>query len=250
MQQSRLLGAWVGVLVTTLVALFIIKYFNISYPVSVRTSQVSSELSVVGEGSVDAKPDSATVMGGFSVQNAATVQAAKGQIDAVSQKLVENLTQLGIAKTDIQTTNYSLNPNYPVLDGTAPTAQLIGGSVSYTITVKNIDMVNQVINAVTDAGANQIGNVSYSVSNPEKYREQARDQAIANAKSQAQKLASQLGIRLGNIDNIVENSPQTPGPIPYAMNSLALGGGAKSTPDLQPGTQTVNSTVTLYFEKN
>ena len=97
-----------------------------------------------------------------------------------------------------------------------------------------------------------IGNINYTVENPEKYREEARDQAIANAKTQAQKLANQLGIHLGKVSNIVESSTN-PGPIPFAqsdMKTLAIGSNAPVQPAIQPGTQTIDSTVTLYFEKN
>ena len=91
---------------------------------------------------------------------------------------------------------------------------------------------------------------NYSVESPEKYREQARNKAIANAKEQAQKLANELGIRLGKVTNIVESTNDNgPFPMMYKTEAVSLGGGNAPSADLQPGTQTISSSVTLYFEK-
>ena len=91
---------------------------------------------------------------------------------------------------------------------------------------------------------------NYSIDKPENYQEQARSKAITNAKEQAQKLASQLGIRLGKVTNIVESTIDNgPRPMLYKAEAMSLGGKAAPAPDLQPGTQTITSTVTLYFEK-
>ena len=249
--QPRVFIMWIGVLVSTLIALFLIKYFNIAYPVDIRTSQVSSELSVVGEGKVDVKPDSAIITAGFSITNAASAQEAQQKVDSVSNSLVASLTKLGISKDDIKTSNYSVSPNYSY-DPSGQKANGFNADVSYTVTVKKIDILPQVLTDLTAAGATQVNSVNYSVNNPEKYREDARNMAIQNARDQAQKLASQLGIHLGRVTNIVESGSNSPGPIPYIqsdMKSLNSGGGVPQ-PNIQPGTETVSSTVTLYFEKN
>ena len=57
-----------------------------------------------------------------------------------------------------------------------------------------------------------------------------------------------LGIRLGKITNIVESTPDS-GFIPYSLKALPMGGGGGNSATMEPGTQTVTSTVTLYFEK-
>ncbi len=80
-------------------------------------------------------------------------------------------------------------------------------------------------------------------------REQARQKAIENAKEQAQKLASQLGIRLGRVVNIVENTPGAPVPMYMEAKRLDTAMGAPA-PEIEPGSQTVTSQVTLYFERN
>lgn len=237
-----------GIAAVILLTLFLIRAFNLSYPISVTTSAVSSELSVIGEGKVDVTPDSATVNAGMNITSASTVEDARKQVDTVSRALVENLTKLGIDKKDIKTTNYSVNPSYSYESSVPNRLNGYSANVMYAIKVKNIDIVAQVVDAATKSGANQINNIDYSIERPEKYREDARSRAIANARDQAQKLANSLGIRLGRVTNIVESNNGGPGPIPYVLKSDAIGIGS-SQPNLQPGTRSVSSMVTLYFEK-
>lgn len=230
-----------------ILGLFLIKFFDISYPITITNKTVSAELSVVGEGKVDVVPDSANVSAGITADGQ-TVAEVQKKIDDANNKIVAALEKLDIAKADIKTSNYSINPTRDYRPGGISTVSGYSGNATLSIKVKKIEQLPEVISAATEAGANQIYNTNYSIENPEKYREQARNLAIQNAKDQAQKLANQLGIRLGRITNISESSPDN---VPVPMFNEAKGlGGAPSVPDLQPGSETVSSTVTLYFEKN
>ncbi len=229
-----------------LAALFLIKVFDISYPVTLLTSTKSSELAVVGEGRVEIIPDTARVEAGVAVNNESSVESVQEKINAVHNAIVNETQKLGIQKEDIKTSNYSINPNY-VYEGNKNRIEGYNGNASITITVKNIQLLSDVMAAVSGSGANQINGAYFSVKDPAKYREEARNKAIENAKAQAQKLAKTLGIRLGNISNIAESSPGGINPLPLRSLDAAVGGAEKA--DFQPGIQTVTSVVTLYFEK-
>ena len=230
---------------TFVITLGVIKTFDISLPVSVTTRIVSGELSVVGEGKVDVVPDTASVQAGIIVSDAKTVQDAERKINDVNNKIVSELEKLGIDKKDIKTTNYSINPNYNY-DGGKNNITGYYGNATLTIKVKETEKLPQVINAATQAGANQIYDTQYILDNPSKYREEAREKAIQNAREQAEKLANQLGIRLGKIVNIVESTPDSIIPYPVLRSE---GIGSAETPNLSPGTQTISTVVTLYFER-
>lgn len=231
----------VTVFFLVLFSLFFVKFFNLSYPLSVTSSNISSELSVVGEGKVDARPDTVNVDAGIVVNASPTVEEVQKSINDINNKIIGALDKLMIAKGDIKTTNYSIYPNYDQANHITG----YNGNVTVSVKVRDIDKVSQVIEEMTRAGANQIQGTNYSIDKPEKFREEARNLAIQNAKEQAQKLANNLGIKLGRVVNIVESSGY--GPLPM-MNrySSGMGGGG---PDIEPGTQTITSTVTLYFEK-
>lgn len=245
--KSRYTPYVVGLL-TIFVLLFGARLLGLSVPVTVTTSTVSSELSVVGEGKVDVVPDTAYVDIGVAVQNVATAQEAQKQIADRNNALVAAMKELGVKEEDIKTSNFSVNPNY-VYDGSRQSINGYIGNVLITVKAPEIALAEKIVEKAAATGANQIQGTRFVVDAPEKYREQARDKAIANAKDQAQKLASSLGITLGRVTNIVEASSSMP-PILYSEKAVGnMGGDGRVTPDFQAGTQTITSTVTLYFEK-
>lgn len=248
LKENKILSTYTAILAVTLIFLWVISFFNIAYPLSVTQKNASGELAVVGVGKVDIVPDTASVDLGIVVNDANTVNEAQSKINTVNNAIVEGLKQLGIDKADIKTSNYSISPNYDYSKGGAGTISGYNGNATVTVKVKQTDKLTQVIEAGTKAGANQVMGTNYLIDKPEVYQEQAREKAISNAKEQAQKLANNLGIRLGKAVNIVESSNTEP--IPMLFKSQELGLGGESLPaDLQPGTQTITSTVTVYFEK-
>lgn len=272
-----------SVALTVFVLLVLVRVFNISYPIDLRVvnTNVSSELSVVGDGKVDVKPDTAYIDAGITVSRARTAAEAKERMTRVNNAIIAAVKALGIAEADITTSNFSINPEYdyntprplyapdattgsePVVDTMPPEKSAImpepsnstivgyNGNANISIKVKDSNKVSQVIEKVTAAGANNVGSPRFTVDNPEKYREEARNKAIANAKEQAEKLSKQLGIKLGKITNIVEGGGGYPQPMyDRAYGGVAMNAEAKSTPPtIEEGTQTVTSTVTLYFER-
>lgn len=234
--------------IIVILVLWLIKFFGLTLPLTMTTQVSSGELSVVGVGKVDAIPDTANVSAGIVVTNAASVNEAQSKINDINNRIVAGIIALGIDKKDIKTTDYSINPNYSYTNGqSVPSGFNANATVSVKVT--KTQLLPKVIEAVTAGGANQVNNTTYSIDNPDKYREEARDMAIQNAKDQAQKLASQAGIHLGKIVNIIESSPDT-GPIPYLARSFdAAPMAAGAAPDLQAGSQTINSQVTLFFER-
>ena len=230
-----------------LIFLFLIKAFDISYPLTIVTTTRTSELSVVGEGKVEATPDMAYIEAGITINNAQTVDEAQKTINKVNNEIINSMKSLGINKEDIKTSNYSIYPNYEY-DGKVNNISGYNGNVTITIKTKKLTQVSKIIEDATKAGANQIQGVRFTIDKPENYREKAREEAIKNAKEQAQKLANKLGIKLGKVVNIVESTSDSVPPM-YRSAAMGLGGAESSSAEIEPGSQTITSTVTLYFEK-
>lgn len=279
-----------SVALTVFVLLVVIRIFNISYPIDLKivNTNVSSELSVVGDGKVDVKPDTAVIDAGITVSRARTAAEAKERMTRVNNAIIAGVKGLGIKEADITTSNFSINPefdysNNPVMPMTEPAVDLpasagssgststtnvgmpeklvppdqgnsrivgYNGNANVTIKIRNIDQAAAVIEKVTAAGANNVGSPRFTVEDPDKYREEARNKAIANAREQAQKLSKELGIKLGKITNIVEGGSAYPVPMYDRAYGAAMNAEAKSAPPtIEEGTQTVTSSVTLYFER-
>ena len=229
------------------VFLFVVKIFDISYPVQITNTSKSTEFSVVGEGKVEVVPDVAYVDLGITVNNAATVESAQSQIDKTNNAIIEAMTKLNIPKKNIKTSNYSIFPSYRYDEG-ADTITGYSGNVTITIKTNDIQSVSQIIESATAAGANQVQNTRFEVEDPGKYLAEARKKTIENAKKQAQELASSLGIKLGKVVNIVEYTPNS-SVVPIYSRADTVGLGGAGGPSLEAGSQNITSVVTLYFEK-
>lgn len=225
-------------------SLYLIKIFDISYPLTIVSTSKTSELSVVGEAKMEITPDTAYVSLGITAKEK-TVKQVQDKINQVNNDLINELKNLGIKKEAIKTTNYSIYPDYDYTSG----QKIIGymGNVSLQVKLKNFDLINKTLEIAEKVGVNQINGVNFAVEKPEIYREKVREKAIENAKIQAQKLAKVLGIKLGKITNIVEATPNQP--ISY-LKTMPVGMETQTTsPVIEPGVETISTVVTLYFEK-
>lgn len=226
--------------------LFFIKLFDISYPLKVTVANTSQELAVVGEGKVDAIPDTAYIDVGVTVGNVKTVDEAKRKIDTINNQLVASLKKLGISTKEIKTTNYSIYPTY-TYENNVNKINGYDGNATITVKTKKTDIVPNIIEEATKAGANQINNTRFIIDEPEKYRESAREKAIKNAKDQAEKMAKSLGIKLGKVVNVVES--MNTGTVSIDSKAYPMTGGGGGGPTLESGSEAISSVVTLYFEK-
>lgn len=243
--NNKFIQNYILIIIISLIGLYLIKAFDISYPITITSTTKSTELAVVGEGKVEVIPDTAYVDLGITVNDVSSVEEAQKTINQVNNNIVKALKEIGIKKEDIKTTNYSVNQNYKY-EGRVNLISGYNGNATIEVKVKDPQMVSRVITVGSEAGVNQIQGSRFVVSEPEKYRETARNLAIKNAQEQAQKIAANLGIKLGKTVNIVESSPEQTYPVYGAVKTAGLGGGG---PNIEPGNQTITSIVTLYFEK-
>lgn len=247
MENKNFLFNFFVIIIVSLGALSLIKTFDISYPLTIVSTSKSTELAVVGEGRVEVTPDTAYVDAGITVDRASSIDEAQERMNETNNKIIDALRAIGVEKADIKTSNYSINPNYKYENNIN---RIDGYNGNVTIQIKVIDpqLASKVIETVTTAGANQIHGSRFVVDKPELYREEARNTAIKNAKEQAEKMAKNLGLKLGKITNIVESSPNQPVYYKSMMAVEEIGGGGGQA-QIEPGSQTITSVVTLYFEK-
>jgi len=227
--------------------------------------QNQNQITVSGEGKVYAKPDVAIVSLGVTTQGKTVADATTSNTTKMNA-VIAAVKAEGVADKDIQTTNYNLTPNYqtqpiiyslPMIPVSSPVP--VGGSSSNTITgytleqdvqvkIRDFTKIGDILDKATSAGSNQIGDLQFTIDNPQKFQDQARAQAIAQAKTNAQNLAKESGVNLGKIINVYENNYST---VPMAYNSVAKGGGVTESapaPTIQPGQQEIDVTINLTYQ--
>lgn len=184
-------------------------------------------ITVTGSGTVETVPDRATFA--FTVTtNADTAKSALAKNGTLADAVVAALRG-----AKVQTSAVMLDPQLNV-NGTA----VLGYTASTTVTAESeLAKAGGLIDAAVDAGATGVSGPSWSRSDRDAHYRTALENAVADARAKAQALADGAGLSLGAITTLSEGASSQP--IPYAADIAA--------PKLEPGTQTVDASVTVTF---
>lgn len=212
------------------------------------TAQAEPELrtiSVKGTGKVNAPPDMATIITGVQTQMVTASEAVKAN-NATMARLLETLQENKIAKKDIQTSNFSVSPVYQRDPRNRNQNKVIGYRVSnqVRVRVRNLPKLGDTLDAVIEAGSNQISGVTFGVSDPSGLLDQARSKAIAEARSRAGVYAQAAGVKVGPVHSISEQIINQPRPQMYGR---AMAMEMDSSVPIATGEQTFQATVHVVY---
>jgi len=233
-------------------------------PSSMRT------FSVTGQGKAIAIPDVAEFTFEAITQGGKDIASLQSQNTTAINKAIAFVKSEGVADKDIKTNYYNISPDYktyncvvpPVVYNSAdsnvtsvqscPPASIVGYTITQSVDVKVRDFtkIGDIMSGIVSNGANQIGQLSFTLDDPTSIQNAARTDAITKAKAEAETMATAGGFRLGKLLSVQEGSSY---PYPVYANAMSegLGGGAvKSapTPTIQPGSEEVDMTETLQYE--
>ena len=230
------------------ILLFVFTKWGPAINFSTTTQSRGEPMIVTGEGKATAIPDIAKVSAGIEV-NGQTLKQVQNDANQKSQNLVSAIKKLGIEDRDIKTTSYNI---YPQQDYQANPPKITGYqvSISYEVTVRNLDKINDILTAVTANGANLVGGVNFDLSDAAKNKamDMARADAVTKAKQNAESLSKNAGVTLGKIINVTESTSNN-FPRPIMMDSKIGGlGGAPAAPNIQPGSTEIDLIVSLSYE--
>ena len=233
-QKNLIAVLFIALMSVALVACNAAQAGGLAAPTTQTGSVVSAGgITVVGQGTAYGQPDQATVVVGVETF-AATVAEASSQNQTTLDNVMAALTAAGIAAEDVQTTNYSLYAEQ--IYGEKGPEGIAGYRVSNQVNVKirDIALVGDVLAAVTEAGANAIYGVNFSVADPAALEAEARALAMQDPASRAASLAELGNVSLGAVTVISEVIGQPVMP-------LGMGGGgyameqAAAAPGISPG---------------
>jgi uncharacterized protein YggE len=202
-------------------------------------------INATGTGEAFGEPDVLIVNVGVSAQRD-SIAGAREAAAAAQKGVIDSLKRNGVADKDIQTIQFSVNPQYDFRSGSQ---QIIGYVVSNVVTAKIRDLAKAgaTIDAAIEAGGNDavMQGVQFGIDDPTELQKQAREQAVRKAKEQAQQLADNAGVKLGKLLSISESS----GSVPIAADVIrapATGEAVTESP-IQAGQLTVRITVVLLY---
>src|SRR5690606_34896635 len=159
----------------------------------------AGSITIEGRGEVLAAPDMAHINSGVTTQGATAREALDANTAAMAE-LIAELKAAGIEARDIQTSGFSVNPNYVYTDerdenGYTLPPRINGYQVSntVTVTVRKLDALGSILDKSVTVGANTVNGVSFSVADPSDLYNEARKAAFADARAKAELYAAAAG---------------------------------------------------------
>jgi uncharacterized protein YggE len=245
--MSRI-GLVIGTIGLVLLVVVLAVQLLVAVPSAGRSGvqQEPTGITVMAEGKASAEPDLATI--NIGVENrAAEAQEAARENNEQMTAVMAALLEMAIPSEDVQTVNYSIQAE---IDWENEEHRVIGYVVNNSVLVKlrDMDKVGDVIDAVTEAGANNVYGIQFTFDDPSSLREQARADAMAEALKKAEALAQLAGVNLGTPRYISESFTETPFYYSEQMYASQAGMGGGGEAPVSPGQREVFVQVQVTYD--
>jgi len=205
-------------------------------------------LTVSETGTVAHAPDTAFATFGVDTSGKSLAEVQRRN-SVVMGKVMDRLRDLQIDKERIQTSSFSVSPQYrpPSNRPTDLTPEIIGYIVSNVVTVeiRALEKVGAVIEEVMKAGANTFQGLNWGLREEQSVRLSALAQAAAKAREKAAVLSEALHVKLVRVLSVDEGG-HVMRPAPHVAR-MAMEARAGDVP-VSPGELKVEATVTLVYE--
>ncbi len=215
---------------------------------TIQVNKANRTIAVTSDGTASEMADRAVLNIGYIVYGA-TSEAAYAEASKTSNAIAGALAQAGVAKDQIESQNQSVNETQTYenqnLTPAEREARQFRAEQSWTVRLKASEAA-RVLNVAVAAGANNSGNIQWSVTDDEALQGKAAASALANDKKMAASMAQGLGVTLGPLLYASNQAPSRPvTPIFHTMMAKAAAPGEAVKPlSIEP--QRISDSATVY----
>ncbi len=212
---------------------------------AITASEPIPQITVTGSGIVYVVPDTAYINVGVNSKGDTVTQALE-QNNTQAKAIKDTLIAQGVDEKDIQTSNFNVYPQseYDFQGVITRTYYSVDNTVY--VTVRNLDNMSKILDAVANSGANNIYGITFDVQDKTEAQASARKLAVESAQNQAAELAQAAGVEMGDLITI---SSYYSSPMYYY--GMGGGGGAgyamSETVPIASGQIQVSAEVTMSF---
>ncbi len=213
MRQKLLIGLMAFALVASYVVIDSFDFFS----GDIEADQTMTQAKIVevnGEGTITVKPDIAYINIGVRSSDI-DAKVAQNQNKTDMEKVMSALKELGIKEEDIATEQYNIWKGIDYRGESEVEKFNVVNTVK--VTVRDISQVGQVIDAVAEAGANDVDSIRFAVTDEKKHYNEALKIAMENAEQKATSIMSTFGDKPGK---------------PYKVAEVSYGGGMFKTANM------------------
>ncbi|MFI2859035.1 SIMPL domain-containing protein [Paenibacillus sp. JSM ZJ436] len=205
-------------------------------------------VTVIGKGELSVKPDIVYLSIGAESTAATAESAQKHNAEKMDKvlKVLKNTWKL--QDKDIQTERFHVQPNYTYTEKEGQQVKGYTARHSLQVTLRDLSKVGELLDGVSKAGANAIGDVRFSVENRDAFEAQVIEKAMANAEMKAQAIAKSAKRQLGVVTQVVEGQVQNYG-FEYVQNEAKLSSSADfASTSVEPGEIKLNTQLQVQYE--
>lgn len=218
-------------------------------PAAAANQNLPRTITVVGDGTVNIQPDVARANIGVEVLNSSVDEAA-AENSRVTDQVLAALTEMGIAKEDVQTSGFSVFSERYSPDGSPSSEVQYRVTNTVNVLIRDLSAVGDVLDASIKAGANSIYGVEFLLDDPTEARSAARAMAVENAAATANELAELSGVGVGAIVSISEVIGSNGGfySNQFTQFSTGMGGGGRLDTPIEPGQLRLTMQLQVTYE--
>lgn len=225
-----------------------------AHPVSNRGADLVksfSRLTVHGEAKVEVPPDQLRLRLSVVTSNADSDLALQDNNRQMNE-LIEVLNEVGLNINDYRTGQFQTRPEWSRPPRPAPAnwqRSIVGYTVSNELLIKTdqVELAGKLLATAQNAGANQIGGLTFALAEPADHREEAIALATRRALRKAQTLAEAAGVELGSIQSLTLDQAVAPGPRPRMAMMEAKSSVVSDAVPVNAGNVDVRAGVTVVF---
>ena len=211
-------------------------------------AQEPTTLSVTGSGTVQVKPDLATV--GISVRRVAlTGEAARASVNRRTRQILSGLARRGIPRVEVQTSGISLSRQRlrPLRKGGSRRVRFVALN-ALTVRTKRLGLLPGLFDTATRAGATDFRGPEFSIEDATPGRADATTAAVADARRRAEAAAAALGLRVTGVRSVTLDPGASTGSEQATTVPTSAAEDTDETPTpVSPGTEEVTAVVTVVF---
>ena len=198
-------------------------------------------ITVVGEGTVNVEPDTAQVNVGVEIVEA-DIKMANSKATETIDAIMAALQTQGVNNQNLQTSSLNIWIERPYTsEGTPSDRVLYHVTNQVNVTIRDLSRVGAILDAVIQAGANNMYGVTFKVADPSVLESDTRNQAMEDARVKAEELAKLAGVTLGDVVSVSEVIGNGSGSLytntQFRAEGLGGGGGGITPGELQMTTQ-------------
>jgi uncharacterized protein YggE len=212
-----------------------------------RLVRGTTRVTVTGDATVQAQPDTAVVTVAVVTQNTSASEA-QSENASKTDAVVRAVKTASGAGAEVKTAGYSLQPQYVYKEGAPPTITSYVARNAITVTTETLERVGAIIDAATRAGANNVDGLAFTLRRDETARAQALSAATREATAKARTVAEALGGRVVRVIEVQEGGAIVRPLVTNDSSNFVRARAAQDATHVEPGSLDVYAQVTLVAE--